>query len=113
MQQKTSAPLQISAEYFMSARFVRFCGRQTICLIRLPGAPRAGLMLASCQVFAQLLGRTFLALGFLSLGPVAGPALPARRHSFVRQIIVLIVHERTNNRKTVFSTALGCFCPLE
>lgn len=113
MQQGNSAPHHFFAEYLMSARFVRFCGRQTICLIRLARAPCAGLMLAPGQIFAQLLGRTRLALSLLPLGPVSGPALPARRHRFVRQIIVMIVHARTNNRKTVFSTALGYFCPLE
>jgi len=63
--------ISISAECFLSARFVRFCGRQTDCFVRLTGTSRTGLLLAPGKVLAQLFGRPRLAFGLLPFGSVA------------------------------------------
>ena len=97
----------------MSARFVRFCGGQTICFVRLSSASCPRLLFAPRQVFTQLLRRTRLALGLLPLGPVAGSILPQGRLRFIRQIFVMIVHGRTHSRIYRFSTAPTGFCTVE
>lgn len=95
----------------LSARFVRFCGRQTSCFIGLPSASRPRLVLAAGKVLPQLLRCPRLALGLALLGPVSGAILLFSRmkRRILHRIVVVIVHGRTHSGILPFSIVPGRF----
>jgi hypothetical protein len=97
----------------LSARFVRFCGRQTNCFVRLANTPGTRLLLSPRKVFTQLLGRSCLAFRFGPFGSIARAILPGGRGFIIRDKIVIIVHKRTISRNLAFSTAPAGFCTME
>jgi len=103
-------PLSVSIfpGLLLSARFVRFCGRKSDCIVFVTCTAGAQLLFAASKVFTQLLRSPRLAFRLSLLCLFAGSSLPGRQR-LLQGFIVIIVHKRCHKRISRGSTVSVAF----
>lgn len=103
-----SLSVSIFPGMFLSARFVRFCGRKSDCIVFITRTAGAQLLFAASKVFTQLFCRARLSLCLSLLCLFAWPSL-ARCKRRLRGFVLIFVHKRCHKRISHRSTVSAPF----